>query len=123
MQSGSIDMLFPSRAIEPLRKLRSDRWEYLINDLLELEPMSLDRIAFVLFMVRIGGCTTCQSDSFRAMRGCILCSSNTIKRYKGNDQNLIDLLNEAKKDVTKFIKEVNRNEGGNGYEGFGSGSS
>jgi hypothetical protein len=106
MQSGSIDLIFPSRAIESLRKLRGDRWENMINNLLELEPMSVDRIAFVLFMVRIGGCTACQSDSFRAMRGCILCSSNTIKRYKGNDQNLIDLYIEAKKDITKYMKEA-----------------
>jgi hypothetical protein len=106
MQSGSIDLLFPSRAIEPLRKLRGERWENLISNLVELEPASLDRIAFVLFMVRIGGCTTCQSDSFRAMRGCILCSSNTIKRFKGDDQTLVELYNEAKKDITKYMKEV-----------------
>jgi len=106
MQNESIDLLFPSRAIEPLRNLRGVRWENLINNLIKLDPRSIDRIAFVLFMVRIGGCTTCQSDSFRAMRGCILCSNTTIKRYKGNDQNLIDLYNEAKNDVNKYIKEV-----------------
>jgi hypothetical protein len=106
MQDGSIDLLFPSRAIEPLRKLRGECWENLINNLIELDPMSLDRIAFVLFMVRISGCTTCQSDSFRAMRGCILCSNTTIKRYKGSDQNLIELYNEAKKDVSQYMKEV-----------------
>ena len=106
MQSASIDLLFPSRAIEPLRKLRGDQWENLVSDLVESEPDSRDRIAFVLFMVRLGGCTTCQSDSFRAMRGCILCSCNTIKRYKGEDQNLIDLYHEAKTDVAKYMKEV-----------------
>ncbi len=101
-----IDLLFPSRAIEPLRKLRGDRWEDLINRIVDLEPADPERVAFVLFMVRIGGCTTCQSDSYRAMRGCIPCSSNTIKRYKGSDQNLIDLYNEAMNDVYKFMKEV-----------------
>jgi len=106
MQSGSIDLLFPSRAIEPLRTLRGERWEKMINNLIELDPMSLERIAFVLFMVRIGGCTTCQSDSFRAMRGCILCSNTTIKRYKGNDQDLLDLYYEAKNDVSTYMKEV-----------------
>jgi hypothetical protein len=106
MQSGSIDLLFPSRAIEPLRKLRGGGWENLINTLVELEPASLERIAFVLFMVRISGCTSCQSDSFRAMRGCVLCSSNTIKRYKGDDQNLIDLYDEAKLEINRYMKEV-----------------
>jgi hypothetical protein len=105
MHNGGIDLLFPSRAIEPLRNLRGDRWEHLISSLIELEPMSPERIAFVLFMVRLGGCTTCQSDSFRAMRGCVLCSSTTIKRYKGSDQSLIDLYNEAKKDVIIYLQE------------------
>ncbi len=105
MQNGGIDLLFPSRAIEPLRKLRGGGWEQLIDSVAALEPMSPERIAFVLFMVRLGGCTTCQSDSFRAMRGCIVCSSTTIKRYKGSDQSLIDLYNEAKKDVSKYLNE------------------
>ena len=106
MQNGGIDLLFPSRAIEPLRKLRGERWESLVASLLDLEPSSPERIAFVLFMVRLGGCTTCQSDSFRAMRGCIVCSSTTIKRYKGSDQNLIDLYNDTMKDVNKYMKEI-----------------
>ncbi len=106
MQNGGIDLLFPSRAIEPLRKLRGERWESLVSSLVELAPDSLERIAFVLFMVRLGGCPTCQSDSFRAMRGCVACSSTTIKRYKGSDQNLIDLYTEAKKEVMKYMKET-----------------
>ncbi len=106
MQSGEIDLLFPSRAIEPLRKLRGEQWENLINYLVELDQKDPERVAFVLFMVRMGGCTTCQSDSYRAMRGCILCSTNTIKRYKGTDQILIELYNEALKDLSKYMKEV-----------------
>jgi hypothetical protein len=106
MQNESIDLLFPSRAITALRNLRGEKWEKLIGELVELEPMSPDKIAFVLFMVRLGGCTTCQSDSFRAMRGCVICSSTTIKRFKGNDQNLISLYNEAKIDVINYMKEV-----------------
>jgi hypothetical protein len=106
MQNGGIDLLFPSRAIEPLRKLRGERWESLVSSLVDMDPQCLERVAFVLFMVRLSGCTTCQSDSFRAMRGCVLCSSTTIKRYKGNDQNLIDLYNEAKKEVAEYMKEI-----------------
>lgn len=105
MQNGGIDLLFPSRAIEPLCKLRGEQWERLIVKLIDQEPASPERIAFVLFMVRLGGCTTCQSDSFRAMRGCILCSSTTIKRFKGCDQGLIDLYDDARQDVNKYLNE------------------
>jgi hypothetical protein len=106
MNSNEVDLLFPSRAIEPLRKLRGEQWEKLIDNLSSLEAEDPERAAFVLFMVRISGCTTCQSDSFRAMRGCKVCSGNTIKRYKGSDQSLIDLFNEARKDITVYMKEV-----------------
>lgn len=105
MKSKGIDLLFPSRAIEYLQDLRSERWKNLVKSLIDLEPTNPDRIAFVLMMVRIGGCTSCQSDSFRAMRGCIVCSSTTIKRFKGNDQTLIELYKEAKKDVVKYMNE------------------
>jgi len=106
MPTKGIDLLFPSRAIEYLQDLRGEGWKKLVRSLIDLEPTDPERIAFVLLMVRIGGCASCQSDSFRAMRGCVLCSSTTIKRYKGNDQTLIDLYKEAKKDVVKYINEV-----------------
>lgn len=106
LHNHSMDLLFPSRAIETLGKLRGEKWEKLISNLVNLDPASLERTAFVLFMVRLGGCATCQSDSFRAMRGCVICSSNTIKRYKGKDQNLIDLYNEAKKEMSDYMNEV-----------------
>lgn len=108
MQSNEIDLLFPSKAIGSLSKIRSEDWEKLINDVEDLEPEDPNRIAFVLMMVRLGGCTSCQSDSFRAMRGCILCSNTTIKRFKGNDQALIDLYIEAKNDVNNYMKEANK---------------
>jgi hypothetical protein len=106
MQWNNIDVLFPSRAVEGLQKLRGEKWEKLVSSIIDLEPINADRIAFVLLMTRIGGCTSCQSDSYRAMRGCILCSSTTIKRYKGNDQSLIDFYNEARIDVIKYLNEV-----------------
>jgi hypothetical protein len=41
VQNTEIDLLFPSRAIEPLRKLRGDRWEDLINHMVDREPADL----------------------------------------------------------------------------------
>jgi hypothetical protein len=106
MPNENFDLLFPSRAIETLVKLRGENWDRLIREVVEKDPTDPDKIAFVLFMVRLGGCTTCQSDSFRAMRGCIICSTTSIKRYKGSDQNLINLYNEAKLDVINYMNEV-----------------
>jgi len=106
MQVNEIDLLFPSRAIESLRDNRGEKWQNFIDSLIDLEPINPDVIAFVLMMVKISGCASCQSDSFRAMRGCLVCSSTTIKRFKGTDQALIDLCSEAKNDVSKYMNEV-----------------
>ena len=107
MHSNEFALLFPARAIEPLGKLRSEAWREVVDRIVNLEPDDHpERVAFVLFMVRLNGCTSCQSDSFRAMRGCVVCSCNTIKRYKGNDQNLFDLYNDAKRDIIDYMREV-----------------
>jgi hypothetical protein len=106
MLGNSVDLLFPSRAIEGLQDLRSAGWVSLVSSVIGLEAVNPARIAFVLLMVRLGGCTSCQSDSYRAMRGCLQCASTTVKRYKGSDQSLIDLYNDAKQDVVKYINEV-----------------
>jgi hypothetical protein len=110
MTNENIDLLFPCRAIESLYKLRGEKWDRLIGEIDEKDAMDPEKIAFVLFMVRLGGCTTCQSDSFRAMRGCVICSTTSIKRYKGTDQNLINLYNDAKIDVIDYLKEVQLND-------------
>jgi hypothetical protein len=106
MLGNSVDLLFPSWAIEGLQDLRSTGWESLVGSVIGLEAVSPARIAFVLLMVRLGGCTSCQSDSYRAMRGCLQCAITTVKRYKGSDQSLIDLYNDAKQDVVKYMIEV-----------------
>lgn len=106
MQENNISLLFPSRAIDGLQNLRGEKWEEFVKHIVGLDPLSFERIAFVLLMVRLGGCAMCQSDSFRAMRGCVLCSTTTIKRYKGTDQSLIELYSEAKNDLLKYMEEV-----------------
>jgi len=106
IQNSDTDLLFPPRAIAALRNIRGKDWQELIDRILDLEPLALDRLAFVLMMVRLGGCTTCQADSFRAMRGCTQCSQQTIRRFRGNDQELIKQFLDARNEVEKqFLKE------------------
>jgi hypothetical protein len=54
-------------------------------------------------MIRLDGCLSCETDSYRAMRGCILCAQQTIRRYKGSDRELILAFEEARNDVVAFI--------------------
>ena len=63
------------------------------------------QVAFSLMMVRLGGCAGCNADSFRAMRGCTHCAQLTIKRYKGSDEDLIQLFAVAHDDVNEYLSK------------------
>jgi len=105
MQENEADLLFPPRAIASLRNLRGQNWQDLIDWISSLDPLAHDRLAFILMMVRLSGCLTCQSDSFRAMRGCVQCSIQTVKRFRGNDQDLLNQFTESRNEIIKLQKE------------------
>ncbi len=102
------DLLFPPRAISALRDLRGELWQELVDRVLPQDPPAVDRLAFVLMMVRMGGCSSCQSDSFRAMRGCTQCSIQTVRRFRGDDQELLALFNEARDELERYIGIVRK---------------
>jgi hypothetical protein len=101
--NSDTELLFPPRVIPSLRELRDDSWKNLVDNSLQQPPDGMIRLAFVLLMVRLAGCTTCHADSFRAMRGCTQCAIQTVRRYRGNDQDLMGLFNLARQDIEKFI--------------------
>lgn len=105
MYNADTELLFPSRVIETLRSLRGDTWRDLVDRVNSLEPDNVDHLAFVLMMIRLGGCVSCNADSFRAMRGCTQCARQTIRRFRGTDQDLVDLFTEARQDVVKNIQK------------------
>ncbi len=106
MFNSDTELLFPPRVIPSLRSLRSESWRDLVDNSLRQPPDGLDRLAFVLLMVRLAGCTTCHSDSFRAMRGCTECATQTVRRFRGSDQDLQGLYSQARQDIEKFMQEV-----------------
>jgi hypothetical protein len=101
-----VDLLFPPRAIPELRDLRDTPWQELVDHVLIQEVNSIDRIAFVLLMVRIGGCASCHADSFRAMRGCLHCSTQSVRRYRGEDNEMVEQFNSARNDVEQYQKSL-----------------
>lgn len=96
MTTTGADFIFPPRVIPELRDLRGDKWQELIDKISTQSSDEPDRVALVLTMVRLCGCTSCQADSFKAMRGCSMCATLTIKRFKGSDMELINLIEAAK---------------------------
>jgi hypothetical protein len=109
MYNNDAELLFPERVIKELPELRTQVWHGLVQEALIAESDSLERMAFVLMMVRLNGCTTCNADSFRAMRGCTQCAIQTIRRYRGKDQDLVKSFNEACKEIACFReKDIER---------------
>jgi hypothetical protein len=96
------EMLFPMRVVSALADLRGAPWKQLTERVAKLEEDSPDALAFGLTMIRLCGCLSCQSDSFRALHGCTACARQAAMRYRGNDAELLKLYDRARKDVTAF---------------------
>lgn len=96
------EILFPNTAIASLKKLRGAEWESLVEQIAALPENHEDTLSFMLMMIRLNGCMSCETDSYRAMRGCTACAHQTLRRYKGTDDDLIKLFEKARKDLREF---------------------
>ena len=92
-------MLFPPRLIPDLKDLRGDEWRELVERIASLPETDPDTLAFCLMMIRLNACMGCISGSYRFMRGCELCAQQTIARFQGTDEQLIELFHQAKEDL------------------------
>ncbi len=98
------ELLFPHHVIPALKKLRGARWEALVDRVLALPEFHEEALAFMLMMVRLNGCVPCETDSYRAMRGCSACAIQTLRRYKGDDETLLAAYDQALGDVRQFAE-------------------
>jgi hypothetical protein len=95
MYNDDTEILFPSRVIPSLKGLHGKTWDDLVDRVINQGQNSPDHIAFILMMVKLGGCASCNADSFRAMKGCTQCARQTIRRYRGEDGELLGSYTEA----------------------------
>ncbi|MDZ4767866.1 MAG: hypothetical protein SGJ24_01965 [Chloroflexota bacterium] len=96
------EILFPSYAIASLGKIRGTGWQALVARVAPLAEQHEDTLAFMLMMVRLNSCLSCETDSFRAMRGCAGCAAQTLRRFKGSDDDLVQLFESALTEVRGF---------------------
>jgi hypothetical protein len=99
------ELLFPPRLIPDLKDLRGEEWAKLVEQVAALPETHPDTLAFCLMMIRLNACLGCVSGSYRFMRGCELCSQQTIARYQGTDEDLIELFHQAKQDLVRHEEE------------------
>jgi hypothetical protein len=98
------ELLFPPHLIPDLADLRGDEWRKLVEWVASLPETHSDTLAFCLMMIRLNACLGCISGSYRFMRGCELCSQQTIARYQGTDDELIALFYQAKEDLEQYAE-------------------
>jgi hypothetical protein len=103
MYNTDTDLLFPPRIIPQLRNLRGEAWQSLVDEVIASGDGTIKETAFVLMMVRLNGCTSCNASTFRSMNGCSNCSKQIIKRYRGKDEELLDSFNQAKIDFENHL--------------------
>ena len=97
------ELLFPPRLIGSLRNLRGPEWADLVDRVTKLPETDPDSLAFTLMMIRLDGCVKCHEGSFRYMRGCQLCATQTVMQFKGADADLVALYEKARRDVDAYL--------------------
>jgi hypothetical protein len=107
MYNSDTELLFPMRIIPSLATMRNQEWQQLIVDVWASPFNKADRLAFVLMMVKLGGCLGCSADSFRAMRGCTSCAKQTVRRFRGNDNELVELYNQSRREIELYMEKHN----------------
>jgi hypothetical protein len=96
------EVLFPSRVIPALCDLRNEIWQTLVEHADEQAPGSPEKLAFVLMMIKLGGCLNCDTDAYRAHLGCTECARQTIRRFRGDDDELIELYTQARLEIERY---------------------
>jgi hypothetical protein len=100
------ELLFPSSVIPKLGTSRGEAWRKLVDHVSGLPEDHPESLAFSLMMMRLDICLECETDSYRAMRGCAACAIQTLRRYKGPDSELLQKYKAALKDVEAHLAAV-----------------
>lgn len=93
------ELLFPAHLISALRDLRGDEWRELVDRVSTMPETHPDSLAFVLMMIELNGCMRCNSNNYKFLRGCYLCATQTVQSFKGTDQELLDMYEQAKEQL------------------------
>ena len=97
------ELLFPPRLIASLRDLRGPEWAAQVERVAKLPETDAESLAFTLMMIRLDGCVKCHEGSFKYMRGCQLCATQTVMQFKGADTDLLALYQKARRDIDAYL--------------------
>ena len=98
------ELLYPPTVTPRLRTARGEPWRDLVDRISRLPQDDPENLAFQLMMIRLNGCLKCETDSYRAMRGCLSCTHQTLRRHKPPDEDLLDCYSEAMEDLVAHLE-------------------
>jgi hypothetical protein len=99
------EILFPPDLIPELREAAGKEWQQLVDKVTKLEDTHPERLALALLMIRLCGCLECETDSFRAMRGCATCAIQAVHRYRRQEKDLIKQYKATLKEVNEHLEQ------------------
>jgi len=100
------DLLFPTATIPHIRNSRGHDWQILVDRVKTLPEDHVETLAFCLAMIRFNGCMACETDSYRAMRGCTACALQTLRRHKGPDSDILGIYDKALVDMQAYLAKT-----------------
>lgn len=98
------ELLFPPETIPHLRHIRGESWKTLIDRVGSLPEDHPEALALSLLIIRLAGCLGCETDSYRAMRGCTPCARQTLRRFKGSDAELMRRYRDALEEIRSYLE-------------------
>lgn len=99
MYHRETEILFPMRVASALVEMRGGVWRDLVERACKADAGSPDRLAFNLLIIRLCNCLSCQTHSYRALHGCEQCAKHSVRRFRGEDVELIQLFEDADADI------------------------
>ncbi|NOY98977.1 MAG: hypothetical protein GXP40_07220 [Chloroflexi bacterium] len=105
MSPHGTDLLFPPHIIPVLCDVRGPSWQALVKQVTTADETSVAQLAFVLLMVRLNNCARCKPDTYRALHGCERCAKQALRRYRGSDQELLEMYQTARTEVEQYLQK------------------
>ena len=97
------DLFFSPQRISALKGIRGKTWQRLVAQAAERSKTHSDALALSLTVIEICGCATCEKDSYRAQMGCATCARRTLQSFKGNDDELLDSVEESHTKIKLYL--------------------
>ena len=98
------EILFPTRCIPGLGRLRDEKWDELVERVSALPETDEDSLAFSYMMIKLCKCLRCDLGSYRASLGCCTCAQRAIKGFKSSDKALMRYYTRARKEILKYLE-------------------